>query len=290
MIKRMFLFMLVNVLVVVTLSLILNFTGFGPHQLAARGWDYQGLMVFCLVWGMGGALISLGVSRMAAKWTMGVKLVDARHPLAVTVHRLASEAGLSTMPEVGVYASPELNAFATGPTRSRSLVAVSSGLLDRMSQDELEGVLGHEVAHIANGDMVTMTLLQGVINAFVMFLARVIAFAIARGDREERRGDGMTYLIVFLLELVLGFLGMLVVAWFSRWREFRADRGGARLAGKQSMINALQALRRSEPDPAAAAPSLAAFKISGPEGGFMALFRTHPPIERRIEALRTSAV
>jgi len=214
-------------------------------------------MAFCLVWGMGGAFISLAISRIMAKMMMGVKVIDPRQLhdpqlqwLVETVHRLARSAGISTMPEVGIYDSPEVNAFATGPTKNRALVAVSSGLLNRMGRDQVEGVLGHEVAHVANGDMVTMTLIQGVVNAFVMFLARAIAFAVAQsGRRDDNEGSSFssgTYLIVqFVLEIVFMILGSILVAFVSRWREFRADHGGARLAGRDKMIAALEALRRN---------------------------------------------
>lgn len=299
MFKRIGLFLMVNALVVVTISLILNLLGVKPY-LTARGIDYGALMVFCLVWGMGGAFISLGLSRIMAKWTMGVQIIppDAREPelreLVNTVHSLARAANLPAMPEVGIYESPEINAFATGPTKSRSLVAVSSGLLQRMDRDEVRGVLGHEVAHIANGDMVTMTLLQGVINAFVMFLARIIAFAITstRGnDGEERSGSPLAMMAVtFVLEMVFMVLGSIVVAWFSRYREYRADAGGARLAGRDSMVRALQGLQRTidrsvDADAPMAVQSL---KISGRPSGFLALFSTHPPLEARIERLKTA--
>lgn len=283
--KRVVLFMLVNFLVMVTISLVLSLLGVGRY-VGGGGLDYGALGAFCLVWGFAGSLVSLMLSRVMAKWSLGVRLVDANDPLAATVRRLAERSGLP-MPEVGVYDSSELNAFATGPSRSRALVAVSTGLLESMDRDELEGVLGHELTHVANGDMVTMTLLQGVINAFVMFLSRVIAFAIVRGDREERRSNwGMERLIVFVLELAFGFLGMLVVAAFSRWREYRADAGSAKIAGREKMISALEALRaRYEPvDPK---PAYAAFQIAGGRG-FFALLSTHPPLEDRIAALRAS--
>jgi heat shock protein HtpX len=292
--KRIVLFLAVNVLVVLTISILLNILGIRPY-LTAQGLDYGSLLAFCLVWGMAGSFISLALSRVMAKRMMGVQVIpaDARDPgsqaLLQTVGRLAQSAGVP-MPEVGVYDSPDLNAFATGPTRSRSLVAVSSGLVHRMQRDELEGVLGHEITHIANGDMVTMTLLQGVINAFVMFLARVIAYAIAtagqRNDRDERPSYALMYPIQFVLEIVFMFLGAMVVAAFSRWREFRADAGGARVAGRQSMIHALEALQRNvevvEPAPAA----VAAFRISNP-GGMTRLFMSHPPLEERIARLQS---
>jgi heat shock protein HtpX len=298
--KRIGLFLAVNILVMITISLILNVLGVKPY-LSAQGIDYESLLVFCLVWGMGGAFISLGLSRIMAKWMMGVKVIpaDTRDPelrqLMQTVHELARAARLPAMPEVGVYESVEVNAFATGPTKSRSLVAVSTGLLHRMGPAEVKGVLGHEVAHIANGDMVTMTLIQGVVNAFVMFLARAIAFAITMAgnkDGEERSGPGMSYYLVqFGLEIAFMILGSIVVAWFSRYREYRADAGGAKLAGRASMISALEGLQRTfdAVDPNAQ-PAVAALKISSRPGGIMRLFSTHPPLEERIERLKRNAV
>lgn len=293
--KRIFLFLAVNVLILVTLSFTLNLLGVGGY-FSARGIDYRALMTFCLVWGMGGAFISLALSRVMAKWMMGVVLIapDTREPglaeLVRTVHNLAKAAGLPKMPEVGYYPSPEVNAFATGPTRSRALVAVSAGLLDRLDRAQLEGVLSHEIAHVANGDMVTMTLIQGVINAFVMFLARIIAFFIANRGRDSESGStAPNYLIIFLLEMALSVLGMIVVSAFSRRREYRADEGGARLAGRDKMINALEGLRRT----AAYADltnkeSLATLKISGKPKGFFSLFATHPPLEERIARLKAA--
>jgi heat shock protein HtpX len=211
------------------------------------------------------------------------------------VHGLARAAALPKMPEVGIYESPDVNAFATGPTKSRALVAVSTGLLQRMGSREIEGVLGHEITHVANGDMVTMTLLQGVINAIVLFVSRVLAFAVtqalrSRDDRGSGGGYWMQFLLVQLFQIVFSILGSMVVAAFSRWREFRADAGGARLAGRENMIGALRALRRLyEPEIAAAeaqrAPSFQSLKISGPPRGFMALFADHPPLEERIARL-----
>jgi len=299
-VKRIGLFLMVNILVMVTLSLVLSVLGVKPY-LTARGIDYQSLMIFCLVWGMGGAFISLALSRVMAKWMMGVKIVpvDTRDPelkeLVDVVHDLARTARLPAMPQVGVYESPEVNAFATGPSKSRSLVAVSTGLMRRMNRDEVKGVLGHEVAHIANGDMVTMTLIQGIVNAFVMFLARAIAFALTMtkgNDGEERQGTPMSYFLVqFALEMVFMVLGSMVVAWFSRLREYRADAGGARIAGRENMVQALEGLRRNieavDPSPQ---PSVAALKISSRPGGFLKLFSTHPPLEERIERLKRPAI
>ena len=291
-IKRVFLFALVNLLILLTISITLQVLGVRPY-LAANGIDYRALMTFCLIWGMGGAFISLGLSRVMAKWMMGVRVIDPQAASGTSlsllrlVHGLAERAGLPAMPEVGIYESPELNAFATGPTKSRALVAVSSGLLSAMSGGELEGVLGHELSHVANGDMVTMTLLQGVINAFVMFFARVVAYAATANVKKESRRM-LQYLIMIVLEIVLSLLGTLVVAWFSRRREFRADSGGARLAGKEKMIGALQELQRLY-EPLAPKNAYSTLQIAGRAGGFAALFASHPPLSKRIAALRAGA-
>jgi heat shock protein HtpX len=301
--KRIFLFLAVNILVMLTISVIINVLGVGSY-LTPYGLDYRSLMAFSLIWGMTGAFISLGLSRIMAKWMMGVHVIDPNtrdsdlQQLVQTVHQLARAAKLPAMPEVGIYDSPEVNAFATGPTKSRALVAVSTGLLQRMRSDEVEGVLGHEVAHIANGDMVTMTLIQGVVNAFVMFLSRVVAYGIMmamRGNRDEEKegglSHGMYFLLTFVLEIVFMILGSLVVAWFSRQREYRADAGGARLAGRSSMVNALQALRRTYEivDVNNPQPAVQTLKISGHPTGIMRLFSTHPPLEERIARLEASA-
>lgn len=296
--KRIFLFLLVNILVMTTIGALVRLVG-ADRYLYESGMDYSSLMAFCLIWGMAGAFISLALSRIMAKTIMRVQVIDpqTRDPelagLVERVHRMAHAAGLPRMPEVGIYDSPEVNAFATGPTRSRALVAVSSGLLERMDSREVEGVLGHEITHVANGDMVTMTLLQGVVNAFVMFLSRVIAFAVAqaaRGDRDSDRGGGFShgiyYAVSFVLEIVFMILGAIVVARFSRWREFRADRGGARLAGKGAMVSALKALSRTvEMADAGSQPALQTFKISGHGSGLLRLFASHPPLSERIARL-----
>jgi heat shock protein HtpX len=295
--KRIFLFLLTNVLVMVSISLILNLLGFHGY-LTAQGIDYSQLMVFCFVWGMGGAFISLLMSRWMAKRMMGVQVIDPKRATGFEaafverVYRLARSAGLTTMPEVGIYESPELNAFATGPTRNRSLVAVSTGLLQRMDDDETDGVLAHEIAHVANGDMVTLTLIQGVVNAFVMFLARVVSFAIAQALRsrdEEGEGPGffLQHMITMVLEIVFMIFGSMVVAAFSRWREYRADAGGARLAGRDSMIRALEKLKRNYemPEEGGRQPAFEAMKISSRRGGWLYLFSSHPPLEDRIKRL-----
>lgn len=297
-IKRIALFLALNFLVVLMISLVLNLLNIRPYLNNVYGMNYQELLLFCLIWGMGGAFISLALSRVMAKWMMGVKLIDPntrdpeqRHLLDV-VYKLAKKAHLPVMPEVGIYSSNEVNAFATGPTRSRALVAVSSGLLGRMQENEIEGVLAHEITHVANGDMVTMTLLQGVVNAFVMFLARVLAYALSGlgKDREGRGGSMMSYMLfVFLFEVVFMLLGSIVIAAYSRFREFRADAGGAKLAGKDSMIAALQSLRvlQGIQDKKGENPAMAAFKISHPiKKGFTRFFATHPPLEERIERLQ----
>ena len=299
--KRISLFIVVNLLVVATLSLVLSLVIhlLGPRVRLQPG-SMTWLMIFCLVWGMGGAFISLALSRMMAKWFMGVKVIDpsttdrAQRELVELVHGLARRAGLPAMPQVGYYESDEVNAFATGPSKSRSLVAVSAGLLRRMGRSEVEGVLAHEVAHIANGDMVTMTLIQGVINAIAMFLARILAFAVTQAlrSRDDRGGYWMQFMLVQVFQVVLSLLGSLVVCWFSRWREFRADAGGAEFSSRNNMIGALRALQRFHDNPAlAAAPGSTAFqalKISSRPAGFLKLFATHPPLETRIARLETA--
>lgn len=297
--KRVVLFMLVNILVVATITIVMGVLGVGRYF--PQG-GLAGLAVFSLVWGFVGAFISLALSRVMAKWMMGVRVIppDTRDPelreLVDAVHRLSQQAGLPKLPQVGIYQSPDVNAFATGPTRARSLVAVSTGLLSRMQNREVHGVLAHEVAHIANGDMVTMTLVQGVINAFVIFLSRVLAFVVSQAlrSRDERGGGFIEFGLIIVFQIIFGLLGAMVAATFSRWREFRADAGGARLAGRDSMISALRALKRMY-DPQLAveeshhAKSFQSLKISGPPGGFTALFATHPPLDERIARLERNA-
>jgi heat shock protein HtpX len=293
--KRVFLFLLVNILVMLTLGIIASLLFSGPLR---RIGGYQHLFLFCFVWGMGGAFISLALSRFMAKMMMGVRVVDPNtsdpdlQRLLQTVQHLARAAGLPVMPEVGIYDSPEINAFATGPSRSRALVAVSSGLLGRMRQYDVEGVLGHEIAHVANGDMVTMTLIQGVVNAFAYFLGWVLAIALSRGsDRDDERGGNpfLEWMLMQLFTSVFMFLGMFVVNGFSRWREFRADAGGARYAGREHMISALKTLLAVHEGGADLAgpqkPAFQALKISGRSGGLMALMADHPPLEERIARL-----
>jgi heat shock protein HtpX len=292
--KRLFLFLATNLAFVLVLSTVLHLLGVGRYISPEGQLQFQQLAVFCFVWGMGGAFLSLQISRFMAKKALGVQLIDGRSGnqdldwLHNKISQLAQQSNLP-MPEVGVYDSPEVNAFATGPSKRRSLVAVSTGLLRTMGRSEVEGVLAHEVSHIGNGDMVTMTLLQGVLNAFVMFFARVIAFfvasAISRNERDERPSYMIQWMITMLLEVVLGIAAAMIVAWFSRQREFRADKGGAQLAGRDSMIAALRRLMSTKDlvDPQAGA--LASFKIAGGGKGLMLLFASHPPLEERIAAL-----
>ena len=290
---RIALFVLTNILVMVTLNIVLGLLGVHGY-LTASGIDYQSLMIFCLVWGMGGSLISLLMSRFSAKMAMRVQVIDPSNAgqyswLVQMTHDICKKAGMTTMPEVGVFQSPVVNAFATGPSKNRSLVAVSTGLLNSMDRDEVAGVVGHEVAHIVNGDMVTMTLVQGVVNAFVMFIARVVSFMVTQNMKQEDRRF-YQWMITMGLEMALGVLGMIVVCWFSRYREFRADAGSAKLVGKNRMTAALRDLQRSYGSIArgeAAPASMAAMQISG-KSKLHSLFSTHPPLEERIASLESA--
>jgi heat shock protein HtpX len=287
--KRILLFLLTNLAIMVTLSIVLSLLGVAGYIQPDGGINHTALLVFAFVWGMGGAFVSLLMSRFIAKKSLGVKLVTGQtgHAdldwLYTTVSRLAQQANLP-MPEVGYYDSPEVNAFATGPSRSKSLVAVSSGLLSNMRREETEGVLAHELAHIQNGDMVTMTLIQGVVNAFVLYLSRVIA-GIVRNAVDERYAVILGFVVTIALDILLGILGMMIVAWFSRAREFRADAGAAHLAGREKMIAALRRLQTTTRLIDTAEPELATLKINNRRA--MILFATHPPLEARIQALET---
>ena len=287
--KRWGLFILTNILVIITINVLLSVLGIGSY-ITAAGLDYYNLSIFCLIWGMAGSFISLLLSKKMAKWMMGVQVIDAKDSgqyrwLVDTVHNLARKAQLPKMPEVGVYPSAEVNAFATGPSRSNSLVAVSEGILHAMNQDELEGVLAHEVAHIQNGDMVTMTLIQGVVNAFALFLSKVIAHFVSQSVDEENR-----WLIRLIVDqvayIVLTLLGFLVVCWFSRQREFRADRGSARLCGSPSkMVKALQKLGSLHGVAIEKRSAMDTAKISGGKNFRFSPLSTHPSVEARIHAL-----
>ena len=288
--KRIFLFVATNLAILLVLSVVVHVVG-ADRWLTANGLNLQQLLVFSAIIGMGGSFISLAMSKTVAKWTTGAQVLDqprnsAEAWLLATVQRQARAAGVG-MPEVAVYEAPEMNAFATGMSRNNALVAVSTGLLHGMSQDEIEAVLGHELSHVANGDMVTLTLIQGVLNTFVIFLARVIGYVIdgaLRGGRNDNRGGaGLGYfLTVMVLQFAFGILASMVVAWFSRYREFRADAGGAHLAGRRKMIGALQRLAAGH-DASTLPQQMSAFGING--GGVRQLFATHPPIEERIAAL-----
>ncbi|NLJ93191.1 MAG: protease HtpX [Aeromonadales bacterium] len=286
--KRILLFIATNLAVVLVLGIVLNIVF---SMLGIDRSSISGLLVFCAVFGFGGAFISLLMSKWMAKRAYNVQIIEqprseVEHWLLSTVTRQAQQAGIG-MPEVGIYDSPDMNAFATGASRNSSLVAVSSGLMYSMTRDEAEAVLAHEVSHIANGDMVTMTLLQGVVNTFVMFFARIIAniisSAMSKDDEEGGGLGGIAYFgVVMVLELVFGILASIIVMWFSRYREYRADAGSARLVGKEKMIAALQ--RLGQGSQAELEGSLAAFGING--RGSSELFMSHPPLEKRIESLR----
>ncbi len=290
--KRVLLFLVTNFAILIVASVTLRLLGVEPW-LNANGINFSSLLIFGAVLGFGGAFVSLALSRWMAKRMMGVNLI--REPrnereawLVETVRRLAGQAGIG-MPEVGYFESPAPNAFATGARRDKSLVAVSTGLLQRMNRSEVEAVLGHEVSHVANGDMVTLTLIQGVVNTFVFVVSRLIGDIVDRVVFRNERGHGPAFWVTTLAaELVLAFLATMIVMWFSRQREFRADGGGARLTGRQNMIAALQALARG--DGAPLPDKMAAFGINGGRGqGLRRLFMSHPPIEERIAALQAAA-
>lgn len=293
--KRIFLFIATNLAIMVVLGIVLNVTQ--ANRFISNGSiDIQTLLFFSLIVGFTGSFISLAISKWIAKQAYNIHVIKspsntAEEWLVDTVKQLAKKAKIK-MPEVGIYDSPEVNAFATGPSRSDSLVAVSSGLLRTMNKTEAEGVLAHEVAHVANGDMVTMTLLQGVLNTFVVFLSRIAAFALdafLRKNDEENTGPGIGYYIAsFIFEILLGVLASILVMSFSRHREFHADAGAARLWGKEPMLAALrklQAVMQHDPIIDDRAAAVSAFKISGKPNGFLALFSSHPPLEERIAAL-----
>ena len=291
--KRIFLFLATNIAILLVLSVTLRLLGVDRIlDEQGTGLDLTNLLIFSAVLGFAGSLVSLAISKWSAKRMMGVQVIEQPRTadeqwLVETVRRQAQAAGIG-MPEVGVFDAPEMNAFATGARRNAALVAVSTGLLRGMSRQEAEAVLGHEVSHVANGDMVTLTLIQGVVNTFVIFLSRVIGYTVDRVVFKTERGHGPAFMItVIIAQLVLGILASMIVMWFSRQREFRADSGGANLAGRQSMIGALERLRQAHPAPLP--DKMAAFGISGTLGnGLKRLFMTHPPLEERIAALRNA--
>ncbi|QDE87935.1 zinc metalloprotease HtpX [Myxococcus xanthus] len=292
--KRITLFVLTNLAVVAMLAIVGQLIGV-ENLLARRGvgLNLPGLLIMAAVMGFGGAIFSLLISKPMAKWSTGAQVITSPRSederwLVETVHRLARDAGIG-MPDVAIYDSPDMNAFATGARRNSALVAVSTGLLHGMKRDEVEAVLGHEVAHVANGDMVTLTLLQGVLNTFVIFLSRVVGFFVDRflsrsDDGEESSGSGPAYFITsIVLQIVFGIGASMIVAWYSRRREFRADDGGAQLVDPGAMARALNRLRMQQGEPAMLPSNMQAFGIRG--GGMMALFSSHPPLELRIQRL-----
>ena len=299
MFKGTFLAMITNFAIMIVLGIVLNIVGhwfFPADPTMGTNPILQNLEFYLFIsfaWGMGGSFISLYMSKFIAKKTMGLQIIDPKsqnsqeREILNMVYDLSRKAGLKVMPEVAIYDRPEVNAFATGPSRSNSLVAVSTGLLQVMNRDEVEGVIGHEVAHIANGDMMAMTMVQGVLNAFVLFFSRIFAILASQG-RDGERNFGLEFLLSMVFQVVLGFLAMFVVNWFSRLREFRADKGGARVAGKEKMIAALESLKRTidytDADEESAA--IATMKISGRSKVFQ-LLSTHPSLDDRIRRLQT---
>ncbi|HLF39237.1 MAG TPA: protease HtpX [Burkholderiales bacterium] len=292
--KRIFLFLVTNIAILLVLSIVLRLLGVERIlDEQGVGLDYNALLILAAVIGFGGSLISLLISKWTAKRMVGARLIEApsgttERWLYDTVKRHAERAGIG-MPEVAIYEAPEINAFATGWNRNNALVAVSTGLLQGMTQEEAEAVIGHEVSHVANGDMVTLALIQGVVNTFVIFLSRVIGHLVDRIVFKVERGHGPAFWITAIVaQLVLGILATMIVMWFSRQREFRADAGGAELAGRNKMIAALERLKSNHGQPAQLPDQIAAFGISGGvAGGFKRLFMSHPPLDERIAALRS---
>jgi len=290
--KRLALFLATNLAVMLVLGVVMELFGIrGVLDAQGQGIDFNGLLIMSAVVGMTGSFISLAISKRMALMSTGARVIDqpanqAEAWLVETVRAQATAAGIG-MPDVAIFDSPEVNAFATGMDRNHALVAVSTGLLRQMNQDQAEAVLGHEVSHVANGDMVTLTLIQGVVNTFVFFLSRVVGVLVDRAVFKVERGHGPGYWItVMVAQMVLGILASIIVMWFSRQREFRADRGGATLAGREKMISALAQLQRAT-NPAPLPEQLAAFGISGGRaGGLRRLFMTHPSLDDRIAALQ----
>jgi heat shock protein HtpX len=291
---RIILFLGTNLAIMLVLGVVASLFGIDRWAYAHSGINLQGMLVFCAVFGMGGAFISLALSKWLAKMSVGAQVIaeprnESEQWLFNTIRTHAQNAQIG-MPEIAIYDAPEMNAFATGMSKNHALVAVSTGLLRSMNRDQVSAVLGHEITHVSNGDMVTLALIQGVLNTFVMFLARIIGGVIdsaMSGGRDGERGGGIGYFfIVIILQTLLGVLATIIVMWFSRWREFRADAGGAKLGGRQNMISALQALAGT--DHSTLPKAFQAFGING-EHGVARLFMSHPPIEERIEALRNPA-
>ncbi len=288
--KRILLLVVTNMLVIITIGVVLSVLGVGSYINAEEGIDFGALLIFSAVIGFSGAFISLALSRWMAKTMMNVRVLNPNGPLSSSeraivdkVYNFSRAAGLTVMPEVGIYDSPEVNAFATGPSKRRSLVAVSTGLINAMDNNAVEGVLAHEVAHIANGDMVTMTLLQGVVNTFVVFLARIVAWTVSRLVKEDL-APIVHFVSVIVFQILFSILGSLVVLAFSRYREFHADKGGANLAGRDTMIHALQSLKNHVNMVDNKQASLATLKINS-KSGISMLFSSHPDLSERIRRL-----
>ena len=291
--KRIFYFLVTNLAIVLVLSITMRLLGVEPF-LNANGLNLNSLLIFAAVMGFGGAFISLAISKWSAKQMSGAVTIETpKTPdeiwLMNIVKKQSQAVGIQ-MPEVAIFNSPAVNAFATGMSRNSSLIAVSSGLLEMMTKDEAEAVIGHEISHIANGDMVTLTLIQGVVNTFVLFFSRVIGYTVDKVVFKTRQGTGPAFFITMIIsELLLGVLASIVVMWFSRQREYRADFGGGQLAGKQKMIAALQRLK-TQYETSALPKSIAALGISGEQGiGLKELFSTHPSLDDRIARLQQSA-
>lgn len=288
---RILLFLATNLAVILVASITLSLLGVGSY-MTANGLDYGNLLAFCLVFGMVGSVVSLLMSKWMAKRSMGVRVIEQASNadeqwLLSTVQELADKARIG-MPEVGVFASPQANAFATGANRNNSLVAVSTGLLNKMSREEVKAVLGHEIGHVANGDMITLTLIQGVVNAFVMFFARIIGSFIDRAVFKNENGHGIGfYVATFFAEVILGILASTIVFWFSRRREYRADIAGAELVSPAAMASALMRLKAEYEQPSDMPDEMVAFGISGEmKNKLGGLFMSHPPLDKRIEALK----
>jgi heat shock protein HtpX len=293
--KRIALFLATNLAVILVASVTLNILGVGGYLEANGGLDLQNLLAFCAVFGMAGAIVSLLISKPIAKWSTKTVIIkqprnDIERWLMTTVQDLANRANIG-MPEVGVFPAEQSNAFATGWNKNNALVAVSAGLLHRFDKDEIRAVLAHEIGHVANGDMVTLALIQGVVNTFVMFFARIIGYTIDRVVLKNENGHGIGfYIATFVAEIILGILASMIVMWFSRKREFRADAMGAQLAGTSAMIGALQRLKAESGVPNEMPDSLTAFGINqGLKQGFAAMFASHPPLDDRIQALKNAA-
>jgi heat shock protein HtpX len=292
---RIALFLLTNLAIVLVASITLSLLGFEGY-LASNGVDLNlsSLLVFCFVFGMAGSVVSLLLSKTMAKMGTGTQIIESPRNadeqwLVATVGELAKDAGIG-MPEVGIFQSQTSNAFATGWDRNNALVAVSTGLLSRFSRDEARAVMAHEIGHVANGDMITLALIQGIVNTFVMFFSRVIGHTIDRAVFKTERGHGPAfYITTFVAEIILGVLASIIVFWFSRQREFRADQAGAQLAGAPAMIGALERLRAEQGTPSELPDSMVAFGIRTGGNPMMRLFMTHPPLEERIAALKAAA-